>query len=486
MIDIVQNYGSKIGASIFARASLPRAIFGLLAGATDVATIVLISIVTGILYHHLIYQDPGRVADYVQVGLMAALLYLIPHVYRADYLVANYIDFNMHPAQIARCWSFTFVCLVTLGFLTKTSVLYSRGWLVLFYASGFPAIIVAHALLVQVLNASSQLGLLSIKRLFLVGQESHVRDFVQRHKLRDLGLKIIGTAYLSGPAERSGYEPSHWLNDNLSLAVKRARTLDLDSIFVIAPWSDQATINRCIDAFMTAPSSVHLATESFLDRFEKVSISKIGSVSSLSLLTPPLSFVSIIVKRVFDLVVAAAALVLLLPLFILTAILIKLDSPGPVFFLQQRYGFNEKTFRIFKLRTMTTLEDGINVRQANRYDSRVTRVGRILRRWNIDELPQLVNVLLGDMSLVGPRPHALPHDRAWGAKIALYARRHNVKPGITGWAQVNGFRGGIHTEEQLRGRIRCDLYYIDNWSFWFDLRILFATVFSARAYRNAY
>jgi polysaccharide biosynthesis protein PslA len=486
VIDTALHYGSKIGTSLLERTSLQRIIFAVLAGATDAATIVLMSIGTGILYHRFIYRDPGQLASYVQVGLMTALLYLIPYVYRSEYLVTNYLEFKKHPLRIARYWSFTFVCLITLGFLTKTSVLYSRGWLILFYASGLPAIILVHALLVQALNAGSQLGLLATKRLFLVGQESHVRDFVRRHKIWDVGLRIAGAACLSRLAEGSGSDRSQQLNDDLSVAVSRARILDPDGIFVIVPWSDQGTIDRCIEAFMTVPCSIHLAAESLLDRFEDISIEKIGPVASLHLLHPPLSILSVIIKRVFDFVVAAFALVALLPLFILTALLIKLDNPGPVFFKQRRYGFNQKPFRIFKFRTMTTLEDDVNVRQVDLHDSRVTGVGRILRRWNIDELPQLINVLLGDMSLVGPRPHALAHDRAWRRRVALYARRHNMKPGITGWAQVNGFRGGVNTEEQLRGRIRCDLYYIDNWSIWFDLRILVATVFSPAAYRNAY
>jgi polysaccharide biosynthesis protein PslA len=486
VMDIVSYYGSKIGASFIARALLQRVIFGMLAAATDAATIILISIGTGVLYHQVVYQDPGRVADYAQIGLITALLYLIPYVYRSEYLVVNYLEFKRHPARIARCWTVTFVCLITLGFLSKTSVLYSRGWLIIFYTSGLPAIILVHMLLVQAVNAGSQLGLLATKHLFLIGQQPHVREFVRRHKLWDFGLKVAGVAYLSDPAERARSESSQRLNDDLSAAVTKARALDPDGILMIVPWSDQATIDRCIDAFMTVPSSIYLAAESYFDRFENIAIEKIGTVASLHLLHPPLSIVSVSIKRVFDFVIAAAALVLLSPLFILTSILIKLDSPGPAFFLQRRYGFNQKPFRIFKFRTMTTLEDGMNVRQADPNDSRVTRVGRALRRWNIDELPQLINVLLGEMSLVGPRPHAVAHDHAWRERIALYARRHNVKPGITGWAQVSGFRGLIATDEQLRGRIRCDLYYIDNWSIWFDLRILFATVFFPAAYQNAY
>ena len=183
-------------------------------------------------------------------------------------------------------------------------------------------------------------------------------------------------------------------------------------------------------------------------------------------------------KRIFDLIIAGAALAVLAPVFALIALMIRLDSPGPVFFRQRRYGFNQQMFRIFKFRTMTTLDDGDVIRQACRNDRRVTRMGRWLRRWNID-------VLRGEMSLVGPRPHALSHDREFEQRVALYARRHNVKPGITGWAQVNGLRGEIDSDEKIRQRVEYDLYYIDNWSLLFDLKILLYTVFSRSAYRNA-
>ena len=154
--------------------------------------------------------------------------------------------------------------------------------------------------------------------------------------------------------------------------------------------------------------------------------------------------------------------------------------------MQRRYGFNQKPFRIIKFRTMRALDDGAVVAQATRDDPRLTRIGRWLRRWNIDEIPQLFNVLTGDMSLVGPRPHALSHDHEFERRISLYARRHNVKPGITGWAQINGFRGEIDNEEKLRKRVEYDLFYIDNWSLWLDLKIIARTVLSPTAYRNAY
>ncbi|MGB6447627.1 MAG: exopolysaccharide biosynthesis polyprenyl glycosylphosphotransferase [Xanthobacteraceae bacterium] len=194
--------------------------------------------------------------------------------------------------------------------------------------------------------------------------------------------------------------------------------------------------------------------------------------------------VEVVQKRLFDLVCSALGLLALTPLFILAAILIKLDSPGPVFFVQRRYGFNQQPFRIIKFRTMRALDDGAVVTQATRDDPRLTRIGRWLRRWNIDEIPQLFNVLAGDMSLVGPRPHALSHDHEFERRISLYARRHNVKPGITGWAQINGFRGEIDNEEKLAKRVEHDLFYIDNWSPWLDLKIIVRTALSPKAYRN--
>jgi exopolysaccharide biosynthesis polyprenyl glycosylphosphotransferase len=222
-----------------------------------------------------------------------------------------------------------------------------------------------------------------------------------------------------------------------------------------------------------------------MDRFDNPHIVRIGSLASLRLTRPALSFAQILFKRVFDVFAASAILIASLPVLLLVALAIKLDSKGPVLFLQRRYGFNQEPFRIFKFRTMTTTDDGEVVKQATRNDPRITRIGGFLRRYNLDELPQLLNVIAGQMSLVGPRPHALAHDREFQRKIALYARRHNVKPGITGWAQVNGLRGETDTDDKMARRIAYDHWYIDNWSFWLDIGILLRTVFSPRAFRNA-
>lgn len=191
----------------------------------------------------------------------------------------------------------------------------------------------------------------------------------------------------------------------------------------------------------------------------------------------PQSERSALLKTALDVTIAATALILLSPLFLLVALAIKLDSSGPVFFRQRRLGQNSAVFSIYKFRSMTVAEDGPVIVQVTRKDQRVTRVGRFLRATSIDELPQLINVLLGQMSLVGPRPHAVAHDQEFDQKFDLFSRRRRVKPGITGWAQVNGYRGETQSPEDVQGRMEHDLYYIDHWSIWFDLEILTRTLF---------
>jgi Undecaprenyl-phosphate glucose phosphotransferase len=276
------------------------------------------------------------------------------------------------------------------------------------------------------------------------------------------------------------------LDRDLAEAAASVRQLEPDAIFVLLPWSATETIDRCAETFVSLPVEIHLGPEQVLYKFEEAKLSTLGPVASLQLTRRPLTRREVIEKRIFDLALAAGALLVATPFLILVAILIKLDSPGPIFFVQRRYGFNQQPFRIIKFRTMRTLEDGPVIRQARQNDPRLTRIGRWLRRWNIDEIPQLFNVLTGDMSLVGPRPHALSHDREYEQRISRYARRHNVRPGITGWAQIHGYRGETDTEEKMRKRVEYDLYYIDNWSLWLDFKIMVRTVLSRSAYRNAY
>lgn len=199
----------------------------------------------------------------------------------------------------------------------------------------------------------------------------------------------------------------------------------------------------------------------------------------------PISGWGLLIKRGLDIFLASAGLLVLAPLLALAALAIKLDSPGPVLFTQQRHGLNRKIFKIFKLRSMSVMEDGAHAVQAARKDARVTRVGAFLRKTSIDELPQLLNVLKGDMSLVGPRPHPLSLDDQYADELAIYSSRHKVKPGITGWAQIHGHRGPTDKPGLMQSRVQHDLEYINNWSFWLDLKIIAATPFLGVMHKNA-
>jgi Undecaprenyl-phosphate glucose phosphotransferase len=463
-----------------------RRMVGVACVLADALVILTVSCLTGAIYHQLFYDTPGSLADFVEVGLAAATIFVLPGIVHAEYELSHYLSFKAHVRRATTLWNITLLCLLMLGFLIKSTEGYSRGAIILFYVTGLPSILLMRYAVVRSVIVGSRMGLVAAQRIFLIGRDEDINAFLRRYQPWDLGLQTVGTARLSPCLpDATASERRLTLEADLKRAIEAARTLSPESVFVIAPWSDIATIDRCVEELLTVPVEIHLGPERILDRFEMVRISKFGSMATLQLTRAPLSSFEVLQKRVFDLIIAGVALTVLTPVLTLIALLIRLDSPGPVFFRQRRYGFNQQMFRIIKFRTMTTLDDGDIVRQACHNDHRITRIGRWLRRWNIDELPQLINVLRGDMSLVGPRPHALSHDREYEQRVALYARRHNVKPGITGWAQVNGLRGEIDTDDKLRRRIDYDLYYIDNWSLLFDLKILLYTVFSRDAYRNA-
>jgi Undecaprenyl-phosphate glucose phosphotransferase len=215
-------------------------------------------------------------------------------------------------------------------------------------------------------------------------------------------------------------------------------------------------------------------------------ITQFGDMVTMRIFQSPLTPFHRAIKRAFDIAAAVAGLIVISPLFVILPLAIKLDSRGPVLFRQTRHGYNNETIRVLKFRSMTVTEEGDNFKQVTRHDPRVTRLGRFMRHTNIDELPQLFNVLIGDMSLVGPRPHATSQNETFAQLISSFSRRHNVKPGITGWAQVHGYRGETDTLEKMQRRVEHDLYYIDNWSFLLDLKIIVMTLFSKKVYWNAF
>jgi Undecaprenyl-phosphate glucose phosphotransferase len=276
------------------------------------------------------------------------------------------------------------------------------------------------------------------------------------------------------------------LNDFISDIVGYVRGSNVEEIIVgvdAQRWSD---LKQLLSGLRVLPLPVSLIPVGTVADVLSYPTHVIGDTVCIELHRGPLGAFERGFKRSIDVLSAVAGLLLLLPLLTITAVLIKLDSPGPVLFRQKRCGFNGRQFQILKFRSMSVLEDGPTVRQAAESDIRVTRIGKWLRRTSIDELPQLLNVLSGTMSLVGPRPHALAHDNHFDKVVRNYAFRHHVKPGLTGWAQVNGHRGPTPTVADIQRRVQFDLWYIDNWSLRLDFLIIIKTIVEVMRSRNAY
>ena len=454
-----------------------RAGFSVFAAAIDACVITLSSVLVGVAYHALVYHVGGVTGEFTELGLFIGLLFVTFNVVRHEYEIAIYLSFSGHVRRVLFVWTISVLTALVFIFVTKASQEYSRVTFGLIYMIGLMVVIVARAMLVTKIKASAVVGKISAIRAVLVGTETEIRDFTARYRPWLFGIDVVASFVLRG---------RETMADDIALAAASARVLRPDDIFVLLPWSETDAIDTCVASLVKVPASIHLGPQRILDRFSTIGISRIGAIYSLQLVRRPLTIVEIVLKRVFDLALAIPLIIGLAPVFLIIAAAIKIDSRGPILFLQRRYGFNQETFRILKFRSMSVREDDRLLIAATRGDPRVTRVGRFMRRFNIDELPQLLNVVRGDMSLVGPRPHALVHNQQYERTIAEYARRHNVRPGITGWAQIHGLRGEVTSVEIMRRRLQHDLYYIDNWSVGLDLRILAMTLLSPKAFANAY
>ena len=448
----------------------------------DAIVVVALSVASGLAYHLIIYGKPGPILDYAKIGLAVALFrWILQH---------PLATISARPERSLRyqlyLWNAAFLGVIVFAFLAKVTHDYSRGAILLFYAAGLPALIVWQELWTHFVREGLSSGRLAVRKVLLIGTLDKIDAFRRKHRPAAAGLIVSDIIILPQGALADTPAGRLMLKEGVGRAIELVRLSGLEDVLVLLPWSSTRAINACADMLATAPVTVQLGPEAIFDRFSQVHLSRQGSATMLNLIRPPLSWFEVAVKRAIDIVGSFALLVVISPLLLIVALLIKLDSHGPIFFQQSRYGFNQRPFKIIKFRTMTVAEDGDTVVQAKKNDPRITRLGRHLRRWNIDELPQLLNVLMGDMSLVGPRPHALTHDRDFERRIAFYARRHNIKPGITGWAQVNGWRGATDTEEKIQARVDHDLHYIDNWSMSLDLYILALTVLSPKSFRNAY
>jgi len=370
--------------------------------------------------------------------------------------------------------------LVTLaaGYLTKTSSLYSRSWLAMWAVGGLALLLVLRVVLALRLARWQADGWLT-RRVAVVGAGPEGQALIaHRSRNPDPSISLVGVF-----DDRRDRVPKNLgevpVRGNLATLLRIVGEEKIDEVIVALPWSAVVRLETVMARLRTVPVDVRLCPEGIAFRFAAPRHDEIWGVSMLAAVDRPLKTWSRVVKSIEDKVLAVCLLMFSAPMMALVALAIKLDSRGPIFFRQPRYGFSNEVIEVWKFRTVYHDQTDLHAdTQVAKDDKRVTPVGRVLRRSSLDELPQLFNVLKGEMSIVGPRPHATrtkADGRLFEDVVLEYFARHRVKPGITGWAQVNGWKGTADTREKIQRRVEHDLYYIDRWSVWFDLRIIAMT-----------
>ena len=440
-----------------------------------------------VLYHRLVLLNYPDAPKYIQESILIATLQLLISVW-----LRQYSRIQTQPRHVF-LWSgvsavfFVFSFFISAIFLLKVSDGYSRATVIAQAASVLVTVLCARAICFSLVQPAIASGLIDARRVILIGDSSHCFSFSSRaistgfRTIRSFDFSAFRTS--SSVPERSG--AAEVLSDARRL-IADCRPLRADDIVILTSESDVPAALALAGALSELPVDVHVVPTGAIDLMAVSRITQFGDMVTMRIFQSPLTPFHRAIKRAFDIAAAIAGLIVISPLFVILPLAIKLDSRGPVLFRQTRHGYNNETIRVLKFRSMTVTEDGDNFKQVTRHDPRVTRLGRFMRHTNIDELPQLFNVLIGDMSLVGPRPHATSQNETFAQLISSFSRRHNVKPGITGWAQVHGYRGETDTLEKMQRRVEHDLYYIDNWSFLLDLKIIVMTLFSKKVYWNAF
>lgn len=384
-------------------------------------------------------------------------------------------------------------CLTACGLLAVNHATYHihtiPPWTVFLWFCSTAALIVTNRVTIRVMQHRLRAAGFNSRRYAIVG----INDLAFRlarnvHGAPELGLQLHGF-YDDRQRDRLPKAPADVKRPHvgdLDSLVDAARRREIDMIFITFPMRAEERIRRVLNRLGDTTASVYIVPDFFVFELLHSRWTNIGGLPAVSVFEHPFYGVDGMVKRSLDLVLAGCALVVLAIPMLAVAAAVKLTSPGPVFFRQRRYGLDGGEIRVWKYRTMRVCEDGAQVRQAQRNDDRLTRIGGFLRRTSLDELPQLFNVLAGTMSLVGPRPHASAHNEQYRRLITGYMLRHKVKPGITGLAQVNGCRGETDTLDKMQRRVEYDHRYIQEWSIWLDIRILFRTVWIVALGRNAY
>jgi Undecaprenyl-phosphate glucose phosphotransferase len=479
--DEADRAGGSIGST---PAAFSSDVIPYLLSTADAFVILLSSIAGGIGYQLAIGNPVPNLLPHCAVGLLASFIHILRMSGTGYYEFPDSAKPRVEIGQILVCWFTTGLLLAFFAFLLKIGVAYSRGAFVLFYFIAPVGLLAARKLTKVALASAVSRGAVGRRDIVLLGDIDEITA-LEPHDL----LAFFGAAEVDRFTLSQDEDPLVRVSTDIRVinsAANFIRANNCREILVAIPWGDVARMEFIREHIKALPVSARLLPDIRVRSLSNYAASARQRVLAIEIQRAPLSGAERLVKRGMDIVVAAVALVFFLPVMALTAIAIRLDGPGPVIFRQHRKGFNGKQFVMFKFRTMIVQENGPVIAQASRDDQRVTPIGRLLRTASIDELPQLLNVLRGDMSLIGPRPHALAHDNKFEQILSDYAFRHHVKPGMTGWAQCNGARGATPSIEHIAERVRLDLWYINNWSLWLDIQILIKTFFEVLRKRNAY
>jgi putative colanic acid biosysnthesis UDP-glucose lipid carrier transferase len=384
-------------------------------------------------------------------------------------------------------WVFSIPVLLFLAFVTKTSEGYSRSIALVWFLGASTTLAISrmamHALMVEFRKRGG-----NSRSVAIAGATEIALSLAKSISEEPYsGMKVVGF-YDDRNSDRRIAVPEAYggVVGDLNQLVSDAREGKVDIVYISLPLRAESRINALVRKLGDTTVSAYVIADFFVFDLLHAQWTSVGDIPAVSILDTPFHGLGGWVKRLEDIVVGAMILLLIALPMIAVAIAIKLTSPGPVFFRQKRYGLNGKEIRVLKFRSMKVMEDGPTVKQATKDDPRVTPIGKFIRRTSIDELPQFLQVLTGEMSIVGPRPHAVAHNELYRSKIQGYMLRHKVKPGITGWAQVNGWRGETDTYEKMQKRVDHDLDYIRNWNLFLDIRIIWMTIFGSKTSENAY
>ncbi len=378
----------------------------------------------------------------------------------------------------------TFLIVTAILFVIKEGETFSRivvgAWYILHLVS-----LIGWRILYRSIKHRRYLQGKNLRKVAIIGLNPTARTLkTEIETYPELGYQFTGY-YDDRETERLKGDLSDF-KGNVDAALKEAQKGELDSVYICIPLTAETRIARIIHKLSDSTVNVYMVPDFLLSSLMHGNIGTLGNMDTISVFESPVSGSQEFYKRTFDILFSLTVLIVLLPLFLVIGILIKATSKGPVFFRQDRYGLDGQSIGVYKFRSMRVMENAAKVTQATKNDPRITPIGGFLRRTSLDELPQFINVLKGDMSVVGPRPHAVAHNEEYRKKVDYYMLRHKVKPGITGWAQINGWRGETDTVEKMEKRIEYDLQYIRNWTLWWDIKIVFLTVFKGFINKNAY